>query len=331
MTDTIGETPIQKRPEHDILDSTKIKAFQDCPRRFFFEHILGWQSDTPNVHLAFGSAWHKAMELLHNSEMNEQDVQRAQFVFSEEFEKERPALLSDEHASKNTQNAHKALKQYANAYRGDDFKILHTETAGTAPIREDRVIHFKCDLIIEDTQGQIWSMEHKTTGRGGSTWKNRWDIDFQVSAYAHAVSALYANRYEDVAGVKINGAILRKSNNEFIRIPCRKGPKDHQLFIQEANHWIDMIEWNMEILRRTSVEDDVMFAFPRNPTSCSKFGCEFDGLCSNWRNPLRKCSEPPVGYEEDHWDPRRQEEEAENVVHLEDEKEESSNSDNSSD
>lgn len=319
MSDTIGETPIEKRPEHDILDSTKIKAFQSCPRQFFFKYILGWQSDTPNIHLAFGSAWHIALEYLHTHGMSDSHVEKAFLAFQKIFNEEFPQqMLSDQHRAKNEENALRALQEYAKTYRHDEMEVLFTETAGTVPIREDRVLHWKSDLIFEDHRGEIWSLEHKTTGRGGSSWKNRWKLDFQVSAYAYALSALFSDRIEDVAGVKINGAILRKSgNNEFVRIPCRKSLDDNNLWLQEANHWIDMIEWNMEILRRTSVEDSTMFAFPRNPTSCTKFGCPFDGLCENWQNPLQHCDQVPVGYEEDHWDPRRQEEEADNVVNLE--------------
>lgn len=325
MSNTIGKTPIEKREEHDVLDSTKLKTFQSCPREFFFSYILGWRSKTANVHLAFGSAWHEALEYLHTKGMSDQNIKEAFFVFQEIFNKEYSPLMNEEHKAKNAENAGKALQEYAHAYRDkDDFEVLFTETAGTAPVRGDRVIHFKCDLILEDRNGDIWSMEHKTTGRGGRTWKSRWPLDFQVNAYAHAVSSLFADRYGDVAGVKINGAILRKSgNNEFVRIPCRKTADQLRLWVQECNHWIDMLEWNMEILAETSVSDDIMFAFPRNPTSCTKYGCAFDGMCERWTNPLRRCEEPPPGYEEDHWDPRRQEDEADNVVHIDQDEEES--------
>lgn len=317
--ETIGDTPILKREEHDILDSTKIKAFQSCPRKYFFSYILGWQSDTPNVHLAFGSGWHEALEHLHTSGMGDRQVEEAFLIFQKTFNEEFPQqMLSDQHKGKNEENALRALQEYARVYRNEEMEVLFTETAGTVPIREDRVLHWKSDLIFESPRGEIWSLEHKTTGRGGSSWKQRWSLDFQISAYAYALSALFSDRIEDVAGVKVNGAILRKSgNNEFVRIPCRKSLEDNKLWLQEANHWIDMIEWNMDILRRTSVQDSTMFAFPRNPTSCTKYGCPFDGLCENWSNPLQHCQEVPVGYEEDHWDPRRKEEEADNVVNLE--------------
>jgi len=318
MPDTIGKSTVPKHPTHDVLDSTKIKAYQDCPRKFFFSYVLGWRTDGKNVHIAFGQGWHDAMEhLIHrrvqDGEYSAEAVMEAYDLFESKFRSEMGGMIEETHYAKNASNAFEALKQYAKQWsRRDDFDVLFTETAGTAPIRNNRVIHFKSDAIIEDSKG-IWSLEHKTTGRGGQSWKDKWRLDFQVNAYSHALHCIFDEA--SVRGVKINGAILRKKNNEFLRIACPKDAKDLQLWLSECNHWVDMIERDMAQLAECSPSDDVMVAFPRNPTSCCKFGCSYPGLCSEWHNPLNKLHDgPPVGYEEDFWDPRRREEEARNIA-----------------
>jgi len=44
----------------EIQDSSKVQDAMTCMRRYFYNYILGWQSDAPNNHLVFGSAWHDA-------------------------------------------------------------------------------------------------------------------------------------------------------------------------------------------------------------------------------------------------------------------------------
>jgi hypothetical protein len=36
----------------------------ECPSSYFYEYILGWRPENPNLHLEFGKAWHFAMEHL---------------------------------------------------------------------------------------------------------------------------------------------------------------------------------------------------------------------------------------------------------------------------
>ena len=47
-----------------VHDSSKIQGYLHCERRYFFEHVLGWRTKTPSIHLTFGSAWHRVMEVL---------------------------------------------------------------------------------------------------------------------------------------------------------------------------------------------------------------------------------------------------------------------------
>lgn len=309
---------ISKNKKHEVYDTSKIESFQDCPRKFFFRHVLGWKSEFQNVHVAFDTAWGRAMEFLHTTGMTETHIQKAISIFEETFQEEYPSPLQDKHPSKNIGIAREGLKEYGRHCRVlDDFEVVSTEVAGTVSISDDRVLYFKCDLISRNSEDQIWGLEHKTTSQGGSSWKNRWGLDFRTNAQSYALSRLFEGEQENVAGMKINGAILRADrNNEFIRIPCARSSEQLQLWRQECNYWIDSIERNWEILSETKREDDTMYAFPRNPTSCTKTGCEFNDMCEGWCNPLRHCESPPVGYMEDHHDPRGKEEMANNVVHI---------------
>ena len=69
--------PVPKHDSWNVLDSTKIQSFMDCPRGFFFSYILGWRKEEPSIHLIFGSAWHDAMEHLANNGYGKASVEEA--------------------------------------------------------------------------------------------------------------------------------------------------------------------------------------------------------------------------------------------------------------
>lgn len=312
--------PVKYHPTHDVNDSSKIQAFQDCPRGFFFRYVMGLKKDEPNVHLTFGSAWHEAMEHIMWNGLGKDSLMDAYTKFEEIYMEDFPDAMAHDR-KKNPENALRALATYAKTYRGyDTFDVLFTEIAGTVPVRQDRVIHTKVDTIIEDNDG-IWSLEHKTTGRNSKSFRTKWNIKIQVGTYTHLVHALASAHFPNktIQGVKINGAVIRTNDEEFLRIPVRKSSNNLQQFLWEVNHWIDQIEWNFKQLAECSREDDVMTCFPKNAESCSKFGCKYPGMCEAWDNPLKHLNQPPPGYTVEFWDPRKRNEEEASYVAKPDE------------
>jgi hypothetical protein len=322
--------PIPYHETFDVLDSSKIQTFLDSPRKYFFNYLLGWQPEEPNIHFAFGSAWHEAMEYLAlqmdgTRQGYTQDMVVAAYklfhdLFSEEYQDVIiPGITLGGAPNKTLDNALNALIQYAEFYKWDKFKTLYTEVSGTVPISPERLIHFKLDTIVEDYDG-IWSLEHKTSSRNTAAWRDKWSLMPQIHTYTHALRTLFP---EEMVGVKINGAVLRAPtktnplNNEFVRIPIRKSNAMMVGWVSQINHWWDQVDWNMHQLSQHSASDEALNCFPCNPISCMKFGCSYSELCSVWPNPLQHADHPPVGFRKEHWDPRRDQSRAKNVVHLE--------------
>jgi hypothetical protein len=311
--------PLEYHPTFDILDATKIQSFMDSPRRFFYEYILGWRKEEPNIHLAFGSAWHEAMEYMMNNVGNYSDsvVINAFDLFVTTFVEAYGSTGMDE--VKNPDKALQALALYAKMFEGDDFRTLYTEVAGTVPIRlPDRLLHVKVDSIIECEDG-IWSMEHKSTGNEFSwntgSWAGQWGLKPQIFGYTHFLRALYG---PIARGVKINGLLVSKRRVDMKRIPFRKSADMMQASLDSLNHWVDQIDWNMRQLEQESAANQTMFAFPCNGVSCTKFNtCPYSAFCEQWPNPLQKADRLPSGLIIDRWDPRRSEEKAKVVMHLE--------------
>ena len=211
--DPLGDTGLTYHPSMDIHDASKLQAFMDSPRKYFFQYVLGWRAEDPNVHLVFGSGWHHAMEHLLLS-LNGEDpysnrvVVEAWQMFMDTYRADFPnEFMDDQHGAKDPTNALKALAAYAAAWASDvkRYKTLYTEVAGSVMVRHDRLVHWKMDSILTEDDQHIVSMEHKTTGRKTQAWLDSWNIILQPLIYQHALRTVFQDY--PVKGVLINGAI----------------------------------------------------------------------------------------------------------------------------
>jgi hypothetical protein len=301
---------------HHIQDSTKIQAYMNCPRKYFFEYVLGWKSEIPNKHLIFGSAWHLAMEILLEYGYDAETLLAAYEAFLTEYRKEFSSEWDDINSPKNPEAVFRALPQYASRWADDNFEVLHIEVAGSVAIGVDKIIHFKTDTICHSDEG-YFSLEHKTGTRFSSVWAAEWRQKMQVGVYTHVLFCLFPEN--EIYGVKINGAFLSSPpkikkdgtpyanarDNEFHRVPIRRNLASMEAWLVEVNMWYDRIQDDFQKLSEASEDDSILEAFPRQTEACTKYGvCPFLDHCSIWHNPLQHAGAPPTGYHVEHWDPR---------------------------
>ena len=301
-----------------VQDATKLQAYMNCPRRYFFEYVLGWRSEIPNNHLEFGSAWHMAMEVFYEKGVSLESAAEGYKKFEEYYREQFDETWDEGNAPKNPGNALRARAQYVQNYKDtDDFEVLHIEVAGSVAIAPNKPIYFKTDTICRDDSG-VFSLEHKTGSYFNTKWAAQWRQKMQVSVYSHVLFCLFEP--EEVYGVKINGVFFAnppryKANgepyanardNEFHRVPVRKNLAAMQAWLVEVTRWYDMIQDDFNRLASAKEEDEVLEAFPRNTESCTQYGpCPFLDYCSIWNNPIQYADSPPIGYRVEHWDPRK--------------------------
>jgi len=309
---------IQPHNAWTINDSTKLKCYLECPRKFFYEHRLGWSSDEQSNHLVFGDALHQALEHIYRHGFSDESLVAAheQFmsVYRLTFGDDTDALFHP----KDPVMAFKGLAAYAVRYKNDFqmYDVLHTEVGGTAPINtEGRRIAFKIDTIVQSkSNGKIQVLEHKTKGGGfNHIWGVEFPLSIQVGAYTHALYCLFDP--ERVQGVEINGIafIKRKADggyHDFMRVPCWRQPHHMNNWLWNVNRIWDEIDADDQYLMSEAKEsDDILQCYGMNPTNCSKYfrKCDWHDFCSTWSNPLQNAFEPPMGYHVEFWDPRENE------------------------
>jgi len=279
----------------------------ECPRSFFYEYILGWRSEKPNLHLEFGSAWHLAMEHLLLFGYDSKAVSEAWTLLTNYYRKSFPDIMDEVNAPKNPGYALNALIAYIKEYASDPQKqkVLHTEIAGTVAMDSHRLLHFRMDSIL-DVEGQIRSREHKTGGSVTRQWVDQWALATQTWVYNHVLYSLFPR--DQVWGVEINGTFFQKKETKFMRVPARRQLSMMEVGYWNVLHWMLEIEWEMERLSNCTDKEPVMMCFPMNPSHCtSYFGCKYIDFCLAWANPLQRTEEVPLGFKLEYWDPNQKE------------------------
>ena len=308
--------PVPYDETWDISDSTKVQTFMNCPRRYFYEYVLGWRLEGGNLHLVFGKAIHEAMEIL-MYDLSPQAQSNAIDIFMTIYRGEFPDESTDsDRGVKTPIKGLEAITGYAAKYNSiDSFDSVRTEIAGTVPINDEDFLTFRIDAIIRDKDG-VWLMDHKTTSRVSQVWMDQWSMSFQLGTYSHVLYSLH--EADEVWGAKINGIALYKKGVEFLRVPVKKSPEMMQSWLFNANHWMDMINKEFSRLSQSTDSHSVLEAFPQNTGSCGSYGgCPYLDFCMAWPNPLRRADAIPFGFKQEFWNPKTHNEEgAKEVVKI---------------
>jgi len=298
----------------DVLDATKLNAFQRCPRFFFYQYVLGWRPDAPQLALIFGIAWHEAMEVFYREKSwNKGTVDRAYDAFMGTYRKDYDELDDEGNRPKDPGTAYKALHHYADHFRGEEAVALFVEVPGTVPIFPDKQIHFKIDTIMQGPEG-IFCREHKTSGQDTKAGRDTWHTAIQPKIYNHALVCHFG--MEKVFGTKVTITFFRKTlSTDTVEVLCRDTPDMMEDWLWGMQYKVRELESNHLALSKCSPADLILEAFPKRETSCTMWNrpCPFLDYCTAWPNPLQSCETPPVGMVEEHWDPRKREEDATNV------------------
>src|SRR5574337_1338954 len=77
--------PVEAHRTFNINDSTKLKTYMTCRRKYFYRYVLGWSLEEPNIHLVFGEAWHLAMAHLLTNGYSPQSVAEAYELFRAKY------------------------------------------------------------------------------------------------------------------------------------------------------------------------------------------------------------------------------------------------------
>ena len=319
---------LELNPSVAILDGTKLKAYMGCPRRYFYEHVLGWRPLIPSNHLAFGSAVHEALEHLLLYGYGTDQVIEAYDKFLHSY---RTAGFSQEmdelYFPKTPQNFFIALSLYAKEWEKDleDYEVIATEIAGSTLVAEYE-LHFRMDSIIKNRKTEaIGSLEHKTAS-SLYHWTDQFYLAIQTGTYNHVLNCCYPDA--KIEGVTFNGLVFGKAKKgwaellagkridqlsvkglpiEFHRFTLHRTEKQQNIWLTNTLMHLENLHRDFESLTLIPSDSDeaMMAAFPLNETNCSSFGrlCDYHNFCNAWTNPWARRFDVSTSFKIEHWNP----------------------------
>ena len=306
------------------LDSSKISDYMRCPRYFFYRHILGWKKAGVSHDLIFGESWHRAKEFLLINGFVDGWIDGAMDAFNAYYRQHYLDITDLDRYPKSPAGARESLELYEKQYKDTmNFELSKikgrpaTEVYGTVPIDDDgNRLHFRMDAIGMNQYEKIAYMDHKSTKSDNPIYQQVWSISTQMMTYYHALVCIAgANHIGDVYGGIVDLSIFRKGSkgHEHKRIPIRKTMGMLNEWLVNVSEWVRAINFDVKTmfdLMSVFRQKESMPVFRRCDHGCTAYYtmCPFFDLCTMWENPLQRCDEVPLGYEQEYWDPSVREE-----------------------
>jgi hypothetical protein len=164
---------------------TEINDFLRCRKRYDYAWLQNLEPKQRNEKLTIGSAIHKFMEFWH-LEHRELEAIEAMINYIED----NCAGMEDLQIDEITDLATNVVANYVKHYGYDEhFTTIASEKSFSIPLDDGTNYTGTIDLIIEDQDGRIWFMDHKTTNQIDIFDKNS-DMDRQISRYWWALEQL---------------------------------------------------------------------------------------------------------------------------------------------
>lgn len=271
-------------------DSTSLKLAYECPRKYQYKMIEGWQPAHLSVHLEFGAAYATALETYHklvaqgtDPEAATLEVVKNALIETWRYEHDEAgeriegsgAPVEWDHNAKTRYSLIRSIVWYLDQFGDDDSMQTVILSSGKAAVEHSFKIEVDngflfcghIDRLVEYS-GDVYVQDQKTTGSTiTARYFDQFKPDVQMSMYTFAGQAIFS---APVKGVVIDAAQIAVGFTRFERgWTPRTTP--------ELNEWYDNTMQQIELIRGMTQRGH----FPMNPTACDKFGgCEFRRVCS---------------------------------------------------
>lgn len=289
-------------------DATSLTSAMTCPRKYYYDLILGIQPKILSVHLLFGQHYATALERFYKLRAEGSSIEDAldeivRRCLEETWDEVtgQPVAFSD--AAKTRYSLIRSIVWYVEEF-GDEsdmsIKTVHfsdgrpaVEVSFTLEVTPDVVFCGHLDRIVEDEFRYV--MDQKTTKYTMSPqFFDQFKLNNQMSLYTFAGSAILDS---PVKGVIIDGAQIAVNFTRFSRGITLRTKAELEEWQRSALHVINMTQHFSSMAQISDVD-----AFPMNYTACDKYGgCPFKQICSSSpkirENVIKTFYEPKV------WDP----------------------------
>lgn len=290
------------------VDSTMVKAFRGCPRKFELEYLNHWKSKTPSIHLHAGKAFASALEETRRSFWEDglspdQALERGGARLVHEY-----GTFDEPHdTAKTLPRMLGALIYYFDRWplQSDPVKphkwgpnkyAIEFSFASALPFNNpetgEPVIYTGRSDMIGEMHDALYIVDDKTTSALGSSWMHQWDLRSQFTGYTWAA--------RDVASIPIQGCMVRgisilKTKYDTAEVITYRAPWMVERWLQQTIR---------DLTRMAQAWESGYFDYNLDEECNSYGGCLFKRVCTS-DHPQAWLE---ADYEKRVWDPLAREE-----------------------
>lgn len=276
-----------------------VQMMKDCPLKYRLHTIIGLrkiEDESAEHHLRYGSAWHKAMEVIYNAQRATAELYRVvgdRFIgrdtmrrvilaqAKEAFLAAYPKQLDESDNAKTQESAFAALESYYDLYAEDDrarWKVLAVE----APKSYDNGFIVHLDMVAEDLEhGGIYGFDFKTTKKAlGYDFFGRFEPSSQITRYVDYIR----DRYGSCEGFYIRATQFGYRSRMYKGEPAGFYCKHEQQLFNVNDAQIEIEKASAEYWRGQITALTFHDRWGTNTDHCPF--CQFKPICrSGWRWP----------------------------------------------
>lgn len=259
------------------FDSTMLGTLKECPRKFYFQHILGFQPPRTNVHLTFGQLYHAGLERYDHSRAAGLSHEDASTAMVEWAMKESAGWVSDDPIKNRTS----LIRSLVWAAEDEQHSPLQTVILANGKPAVELSFRFPAFEAGGETiylsghldkvakhESQSWIVDRKTTaGPLNATYFRQFNPHNQMTLYTIAGRVILA---KPPAGVLIAAAQIGVNFTRTATRPTLRAPAALDEWMADTQWWINRAH-----------EFAVQGHWPANDKSCGNYGgCPFIPVCS---------------------------------------------------
>lgn len=267
-------------------DSTSLGTLKECPRKYQYSLIEGWQPRETSVHLWFGNLYHKALEGYDHARSwghsHEEAQQYALFIcLTQTWDFKKKRAISFDSPNKTRETLVRSVLWYLEQFGENDscqtVQLANGKPAvelsfripleHLAPTGQSYILCGHLDRLVT-FQEQYYVLDRKTSGHQiDDRFFQSFSPSNQMQIY-HLGGQLVLQ--SPTRGIIIDGAQIAVSFTRFKRGIIQYTSAQNEEFYQELGVWFG--------LAASFAEANF---WPKNEKSCSNYGgCPFLSICS---------------------------------------------------
>jgi len=285
-----------------VISSSLRESFSRCPKKFYWDTIIGLTPKETSVHLTAGAAYAAAVEALRKEYYTTGDYDKAVALGLEALIKTYGPFDPPEYETKTLERTIAAYVEHLVQYppatdhcrptmgtHGPRVEFSFTlELPIPHPVTKEPILFSARFDQLAEFNGALFVFDDKTTGSISKYWRQQWDLRSQLTGYVHCAR----EHGYDVVGAIIRGmAILKTKCNTQEAITHRPQwmiDRWKERLIYDVERMVDL--WNRGYWPNQGEENG----------GCTTYGlCNFFTLCT--------AQEPEhyidVNYTRERWDP----------------------------